>query len=316
MTHNTHTTHVPFSPLILPLSRAIRGLGCVQCRTFVTCQAGCFSVSYAYKAQGNLPPCPPPELSPYYVLRHPPAVAFCPGQTLHTAYSYVHPISYSHIGQPEGTQARDDSGAPNPRGRYYLRVSMPGGPFLRWLPPVTVVGPGKITVSAERKVHWCVSDDAVVRKQLRTPCLMGATRYENHAHSQRQAAKAFVRVWNSALLNCLFPRCIFGHKQDGDCAIAPQQGGAASQQLLEKPDEMPRTQAEEPRLNRRAYFEQLMYKSVATVAISGASSLVLAPTGRSYAFEEQASRWQPEVTRRNEKMIFLSKFALSLYVLC
>ncbi|CBJ28405.1 conserved unknown protein [Ectocarpus siliculosus] len=81
---------------------------------------------------------------------------------------------------------------------------------------------------------------------------------------------------------------------DGDCAIARQPGGAASQQVLEKPDEMPRTLAEEPRLNRRAYFEQLMYKSVATVAISGASSLVLAPTGRSYAFEEQASRWQPE----------------------
>ncbi|CAN0135658.1 unnamed protein product [Ectocarpus fasciculatus] len=88
-------------------------------------------------------------------------------------------------------------------------------------------------------------------------------------------------------------------KAAGDCANnAPQQGAASQQLLLEKQDAtaaaLPRTPSEEPRLNRRAYFEQLMYKSVATVAISGASSLVLAPTGRSYAFEEQASRWQPE----------------------
>ena len=51
-------------------------------------------------------------------------------------------------------------------------------------------------------------------------------------------------------------------------------------------------------VNRRAYFEQLLYKTVATVAISGASSLV-APPRRSIAaglaYEEPGSRWQPDV---------------------
>lgn len=54
--------------------------------------------------------------------------------------------------------------------------------------------------------------------------------------------------------------------------------------------------AGEKLVNRRAYFEQLLYKTVATVAISGASSLV-APPRRSFAagYEEPGSRWQPEV---------------------
>lgn len=132
---------------------------------------------------------------------------------------------------------------------------------------------------------------------------MCATRYETQP---RQAAKALCASRKLGAAHLPIPALYFWSQQaGGDYTIAaPEQQGAASQQLLEKPDEMPRTLAEEPRLNRRAYFEQLMYKSVATVAISGASSLVLAPTGRSYAFEEQASRWQPEVTRRNEKMIF------------
>lgn len=51
-------------------------------------------------------------------------------------------------------------------------------------------------------------------------------------------------------------------------------------------------------VNRRAYFEQLLYKTVATVAVSGASSLI-APPRRSIAaglrYEEPGSRWLPEV---------------------
>lgn len=55
-------------------------------------------------------------------------------------------------------------------------------------------------------------------------------------------------------------------------------------------------QATAERPTRRAYFAGLMFKTVATVAVSGASSLV-APPGLSYAYayDENASRWQPEV---------------------
>lgn len=51
-------------------------------------------------------------------------------------------------------------------------------------------------------------------------------------------------------------------------------------------------------VNRRAYFEQLLYKTVATVAISGASSLVAPPRlslAAGLGYEEPGSRWQPEV---------------------
>lgn len=51
---------------------------------------------------------------------------------------------------------------------------------------------------------------------------------------------------------------------------------------------------------RRAYFTQLLSKSVATVALSGASSLV-APPGLSYAYEEGGSRWLPEVRRKTHR---------------
>ena len=45
---------------------------------------------------------------------------------------------------------------------------------------------------------------------------------------------------------------------------------------------------------RQDYFAQLLYKSVATVALSGASSLVM-PPGISSAYDQKQSTWQPEV---------------------
>ncbi|CAM9428622.1 unnamed protein product [Ascophyllum nodosum] len=44
---------------------------------------------------------------------------------------------------------------------------------------------------------------------------------------------------------------------------------------------------------RQDYFAQLLYKSVATVALSGASSLVM-PPGISSAYDQKQSTWQPK----------------------
>lgn len=45
---------------------------------------------------------------------------------------------------------------------------------------------------------------------------------------------------------------------------------------------------------RQAYFTQMLFKSVATVALSGASSLIMPPE-LSDAYDEKLSTWQPEV---------------------
>lgn len=66
------------------------------------------------------------------------------------------------------------------------------------------------------------------------------------------------------------------------------------QQLVEVEQQPQQRSSGQKLLSRRAYFEQVLYKTVATVAISGASSLVALPR-RSFAFEEPGSRWQAEV---------------------
>lgn len=45
---------------------------------------------------------------------------------------------------------------------------------------------------------------------------------------------------------------------------------------------------------RRAYFIELLTKSVATVAVGGAAPLLM-PASPGYAYEEAGSRWLPEV---------------------
>lgn len=77
------------------------------------------------------------------------------------------------------------------------------------------------------------------------------------------------------------------------------QGGGFSTPTLERPEPAPPSAGAEKLIDRRAYFEQLLVKTVATVAVSGASSLV-APPRRSFAasgfaFEEPGSKWTAEV---------------------
>lgn len=45
---------------------------------------------------------------------------------------------------------------------------------------------------------------------------------------------------------------------------------------------------------RQAYFTHILFRSVATVALSGASSLIIPPELIN-AYEEKLSTWQPEV---------------------
>lgn len=78
--------------------------------------------------------------------------------------------------------------------------------------------------------------------------------------------------------------------------LISQEASCQEKELVEFEQRPQQLSSEEGQtLNRRAYFEQLLYKTAATVAISGASSLVMPPR-RSFAFEPPSSRWQAEVS--------------------
>lgn len=88
------------------------------------------------------------------------------------------------------------------------------------------------------------------------------------------------------------------------------QGGPTTP-TLERPEPEPPSSRGEKLIDRRAYFEQLLVKTVATVAVSGASSLV-APPRRSFAasgfaFEEPGSKWTAEVRVSIFKFAFVCR---------